>query len=400
MPVKGGFFNDDLQAIHTGIPRRGFGYQGDPVTPGFQRIRQPSEAVSIVLVLDNGLTVFGDGMSVTYAGTGGRSSRFQIREQLPLMESVCKFLEGESFHSFLHFCGELEQQEFDPSLHRSAALYAASQAFLQVVAMDRGLTCAQVVAEELGLTVSDKLIPIYVQCGDDRYDNVEKAVLKRVDVLPHGLVNSPERIGVHGEALAEYIVWIVGQIRQYGEEGYRPEIHIDSYGLVGQLFDHHPLKIADYLINLEQHARPYPLNLETPVLMETRNAQIDLFASIRQELERRESRVQIIADEWANDLSDIRAFIAAEATHMVNVKAPDLGAISNSAQAVLECWSGGVRPILGGSCAETDQSARIITHVALATRPAWVLARPGMGIDEGFQITYNEMARTLAIIGG
>ena len=39
-----------------------------------------------------------------------------------------------------------------------------------------------------------------------------------------------------------------------------------------------------------------------------------------------------------------------------------------------------------------------MAHVALATRPAWVLARPGMGIDEGLQITYNEMARTLAII--
>ena len=60
--------------------------------------------------------------------------------------------------------------------------------------------------------------------------------------------------------------------------------------------------------------------------------------------------------------------------------------------------TGGVRPILGGSCAETDQSARIMAHVALATRPAWVLARPRMGVDEGLQIIYNEMARTLAII--
>ena len=31
------------------------------------------------------------------------------------------------------------------------------------------------------------------------------------------------------------------------------------------------------------------------------------------------------------------------------------------------------------------------SHFALATRP-------GMGIDEGLQITYHEMARTLAII--
>ena len=52
----------------------------------------------------------------------------------------------------------------------------------------------------------------------------------------------------------------------------------------------------------------------------------------------------------------------------------------------------------GGTCVDTDQSARIMAHVALATRPEWILARPGMGIDEGLQIVHNEMARTLALI--
>jgi methylaspartate ammonia-lyase len=53
---------------------------------------------------------------------------------------------------------------------------------------------------------------------------------------------------------------------------------------------------------------------------------------------------------------------------------------------------------LGGSCTDTDQSARVICHVALASRPAWVLARPGMGVDEGMQIVHNEMVRTLALV--
>ena len=83
---------------------------------------------------------------------------------------------------------------------------------------------------------------------------------------------------------------------------------------------------------------------------------------------------------------------------MVNVKSPDLGSILNAGQAILDCKAAGVRPILGGSCADTDQSARVIAHLALATEPAWVLARPGMGIDEGLQIVGNEMARTLALI--
>ncbi len=398
VPAKGGFFNDDLQAIHAGAKRDGFGYQGDPMTPGFQQIRQPSEAISIVLLLDNGVAVSGDGMSVTYAGAGGRIPRFQIHEQLPLLGPVCRWLEGKSARGFLGLCEELQEQKFGADLHRPAVFYAASQALLQAVAQNEGMTCAQVFADELGLTVARTLIPIYIQCGEDRYDNVDKSILKEVDVLPHGLINSPELIGPTGDALAEYVSWISARVAKYGREGYWPEIHIDVYGLVGHVLGHSAEKIADYLAELGERARPYDLNVETPVLLPSREAQIHLLSSIRRELERRGSDVRLVVDEWANDLDDIRAFIAAGATHSINVKAPDLGAVSNVAKAVDECWKGGVRPILGGSCAETDQSARIMAHVALATSPAWVLARPGMGVDEGLQITYNEMARTLAII--
>jgi methylaspartate ammonia-lyase len=63
---------------------------------------------------------------------------------------------------------------------------------------------------------------------------------------------------------------------------------------------------------------------------------------------------------------------------------------------VLACHEGGVNAFLGGSCAETDISARVSAHVALATRPAIVMAKPGMGVDEGIAIVNNEIQRTLA----
>ena len=53
---------------------------------------------------------------------------------------------------------------------------------------------------------------------------------------------------------------------------------------------------------------------------------------------------------------------------------------------------------LGGSCAETDISARVSAHVALATRPDIVMAKPGMGVDEGIMLVQNEMARALALL--
>ena len=51
----------------------------------------------------------------------------------------------------------------------------------------------------------------------------------------------------------------------------------------------------------------------------------------------------------------------------------------------------------GGTCNETDRSAQVCVHCAMATQPAQILAKPGMGVDEGYMIVYNEMNRILAI---
>jgi methylaspartate ammonia-lyase len=40
----------------------------------------------------------------------------------------------------------------------------------------------------------------------------------------------------------------------------------------------------------------------------------------------------------------------------------------------------------------------VSVHVALATRPDLVMAKPGMGVDEAVALVQNEMARTLAWI--
>jgi methylaspartate ammonia-lyase len=39
----------------------------------------------------------------------------------------------------------------------------------------------------------------------------------------------------------------------------------------------------------------------------------------------------------------------------------------------------------------------VCVHVALATGADQILAKPGMGVDEGMSIVGNEMARVLAL---
>ena len=107
----------------------------------------------------------------------------------------------------------------------------------------------------------------------------------------------------------------------------------------------------------------------------------------------------IVADEWANTIEDIRAFNAAGAADVVQIKAPDLGSVGHIVDAVLDCKAHGVVAHIGGSCTETERSAQVAVHLALGSDADQLLAKPGMGVDEGLSIVRNELARTLALAG-
>jgi methylaspartate ammonia-lyase len=80
------------------------------------------------------------------------------------------------------------------------------------------------------------------------------------------------------------------------------------------------------------------------------------------------------------------------------VKTPDLGSIGNTAEALLLARDAGLAAYCGGTCNETDRSAQVTAHVAMACQATQVLAKPGMGVDEGLMIVGNEMARTAALV--
>ena len=82
---------------------------------------------------------------------------------------------------------------------------------------------------------------------------------------------------------------------------------------------------------------------------------------------------------------------------MIQIKTPDLGGINNSIEAVIYCNQEGVDAYLGGTCNETNRSAEVCAHIAMATSPIQYLAKPGMGVDEGYMIVFNEMSRILAL---
>lgn len=397
-----GFYFDDQRAIKKGAGHDGVFYVGDTVTEGFTSIRQAGESISVMLILEDGQIAYGDCAAVQYSGAGGRDPLFLARDFIPLIDRYIKpQLIGKEADNFRKLAADMEAIQIDGKRLHTAIRYGVSQALLDAVAKATGRLMCEVVADEYGCTVSDKPIPIFTQSGDDRYDNSDKMIIKGAAVLPHALINNVEtKLGTHGEKLADYVVWLRNRILEHrSDENYNPVLHIDCYGTIGLIFGNNNYKeMADYIEQLGKLAKPFHLRIEGPMDCDCdRETQIEALAGLTAEIDRRGCDVELVADEWCNTLEDIKLFADAKAGHMVQIKTPDLGGVNNTIEAVLYCEKKGIGAYQGGTCNETDRSAQVCVHCAMATKPVQILAKPGMGVDEGFMIVYNEMERILAL---
>jgi methylaspartate ammonia-lyase len=399
-PGLGGFYFDDLEAIRMGAKLDGAIYTGlKPMTPGFTTLRQKGESVSIMIVLEDGQVAYGDCAAVQYSGTAGRDPVFTSEELIPIIEQeVAPRLVGRELVDFKAIAEEFDEMEINGRPMHSAIRYGVTQAILDAVSRADKKTMVEVVSKAYRLKVSSKVIPIFSQSGEVRYANVDKMIMKNVKVMPHGLFNTPQLVGKKGEKLLEYVKWVRKRIIDKGKGDYEPTILLGTYGTIGMVFENDIDRVAGYISKLEEAADPYPLWIETPVLAESSEKQLEMFKNLRKNLKIMGSSAKIIVDEWCTTLEDIKMYSDAHATDIINIMTPQLGGINNAIEAVLYCKKKGIGAYIAGSCNETDKSSRISTHIALATQADLVAAKPGMGVDEGIMIVYNEMQRTLAIL--
>ncbi len=396
VPVRGGFFTDDQAAIRSGLARNGFGYVGEPLTPGFAAVRQPAEALSVLLELDDGQVAHGDCAAVQYAGAGGRDPVFSADVAAgEVQRDVAPLLVGRELGSFRQLAEEVDALP----LH-SAIRFGVTQALLDAVARSRRLTMAEVVRDDYATGVDLRPVGVFAQCGDERYDNVDKMVLRGADALPHGLVNAVhDKVGADGELLVEYVRWVRGRVLQLRRDpSYQPVLHLDVYGTLGLAFGQDVVRIAAYLLRLEQVAAPFRLRVEHPLDAGSRDAQVAAMVALRRAVAAGGGTVQLAVDEWCNTVEDVAVFVAAGAADVVHVKVPDLGGLNNTIEALLLVRRNGLLAYCGGSATETERSAQVTAHVAMACGADQVLAKPGMGVDEGMMIVGNEMARVAAIV--
>lgn len=395
---NGSFFYDDHAAIRAGAAQDGFRYLGAPCTPGFTAIRMPAHSLGIGLVLSDDVIVWGDMMNVQYSGTGGRDPVFQRDTIEAVTKSVVvPRLLAADVSNFIASCSSVLAYHEDKRLP-IAIEYGVSQALLRATAHVARRTLAEVICEEYHLPLPEKPVPIYAQSGDSREINVDKMILKSVDVLPHGLINSREKFGVSGETFRAFVKWVAKRINEIGEAGYHPALHFDVYGWIGLEIGLEAQKISDFIARLADDVPGYRLHIECPADFGSTETQLEEYAKIVAILDKRGTEARIVVDERCNTLDDIQQFAKAKAAHLIQIKMPDVGSIADSAKAVLVCKENGVGAYVGGSCTETDLSARAAVNIAVATQADMILARPGMGVDEGISVVGNEQSRVLSML--
>ena len=396
-----GFYFDDQRAIKRGAEHDGFTYVGEPVTEGFTAVRMAGESISVMLILEDGQVAYGDCAAVQYSGAGGRDPLFLAGDFIPVIErDIAPKLIGRELRSFKELAEEFDKMTIEGKRLHTAIRYGITQAILDAVAKAKKITMAEVVRDEYNTGVDIKRIPIFTQSGDDRYQNVDKMIIKSADVMPHALINTvEEKLGLKGEKLLAYVEWMRDRVLKLRtSDYYSPVFHIDVYGTIGIAFNYDIKAMADYLKTLEEAAKPFKLRIEGPMDVEHRERQMEALRDLTAELDSRGINVELVADEWCNTYEDVVFFADNKSGHMLQIKTPDLGGVNNVIESILYCKEKGIGAYCGGTCNETNRSAEVTTNIAMACGADQCLAKPGMGVDEGYMIVNNEMNRVVALV--
>ena len=395
-----GFYMDDKQAIKAGAKSDGFVYKGEPVTPGFKSIRQPGVAVSVMFVLEDGKIVYGDCAVAQYAASGGREVPNTADALIKVIEKhVVPYFEGMDIKEFKSTAEKFDREKFDGYQLPASIRYGVTQAILEAVAYEQKLTMCEVVLNEYGLKADLTPVRINAQSGDERYTNVDKMILKKVGMMPHGLINNvEEKLGRDGQKFLDWVKWVKNRITEIGDADYMPVMRYDVYGCMGYAFNDDLDKVFDYLLKVAEACEPYEIFIEMPIDLKSNAKQLEGMKYLRKRLDEAGCRLKLIIDEYANTYEEIVEWVDDKGADMVQVKTIDLGGINNIIEAVLYCKKNGVLAYQGGTCNETDKSALVCANLAVATKPFAMAGKPGMGVDEGVMIVSNEQERLLAIL--
>ena len=131
--------------------------------------------------------------------------------------------------------------------------------------------------------------------------------------------------------------------------------------------------------------------------VEDRELQMKALAELTRVVDERGIHVELVADEWCNTLDDIKYFADHKASIWCRSKLRAWAVSTTLPKQSSTARKKALALTRAVPATETDRSAQVCVNIAMAVQPDQILAKPGMGVDEGYMIVYNEMQRILAV---
>jgi methylaspartate ammonia-lyase len=393
-----GDYYKDVAALETEPPRDGLFFVGEPITPGFTAIRERAGCLNLQLLLDDGTVGLGDCISVIRSGSHDRDRPLRPEDLLVIVrDKVEPALTAVDVHSFRGLASVIDSLSVDGRPLHPGLCYGLSQAMLDAVASTQQRTMAEVLTAEYGLAPPDSPVAVFGGTSWDMPDAVDRLIAGGADILPHGGFTSVPMIGPDGERLLDFVRATAERVRRHST-GQAPRLlHLDVYGTVGRICGSNLGRILDFMRRLGEAAAPLHVRIEDPVDLGTAERSRDLMRELTAGIDAEGLPVEVVADEYCNTRQDIALWADEGAAHMIHIKLPDLGSLTNAVDAVLSCRRVGVKAYVGGTMNDTEVSGRASVHLALALRADELMAKPGAWPDVSLALTRNEMTRTLAL---
>lgn len=390
----GSYYFEDLARIRRDLISTPDRYHTPTEHGSYPMVRTPVPAVSIGLVLASGFVAWGDCVPVSFSGKSGRALPKDPQELARWIEKTLgSWFEHRSVVPWI-----VLEKDFLSEFSEIPAFvrYGVSQAMVSAASSTTGKPCWQIFSEDLGYQNPTECIKLHGSCGGDWGDTVDRMLARRLEYLPQGQFEFLDpQIGADGRALN---LWIEGFKERSKRFGYLPTLTLDFHGALDDLCEQNLELVANMIESIAKTAAPHSCHIESPLMA----PDFDVFKmrifKLKEILNRRglhAPRLRIVADEWANSLSDIRQLIVEGGVDGIHIKMPDTGALSECAMAVDVIRAAGKFALLGGSCTETILGARATAHLAVVSKPDAVLVKPGMGFDESFAYLDGEMKRAI-----
>jgi methylaspartate ammonia-lyase len=283
----GSFLHGDSLAQQSGkAVLNGYTWIGEPMLPGFTKIQEKAQIVSLMLIMEDGTIAHGDCVDVAAAGFSGRDRVFLPHEHMDdIRKHVAEPLVGVDITDFRALAEQFDRPQANGRRLHTAVRYGVTQAILHAAALSRREQMVEVIARDYkaeGAEIETVMPRILASCMRDNHNLHERMIVKRADLLPHanfGLVD--KHVGRDGQLFIDWISKFAARIKELGDADYMPTLHFDVYGAFAKIFDYDLEKVADYLGRCKEAVSPYALMIESPIVAEqSREQQIDLYKQL------------------------------------------------------------------------------------------------------------------------